>query len=163
MLNSQSPLFCPSSTGPKWSLYSSKSALPENSPCWMPPRASLSGAGMLTTGHVHRGLGSSSSRTAGTCLLNLEFRGGTTHRSGDSRLSRVHVSEDAAFSWELFSVFLPFRMLEQKYFKEEIKCSRTFPSVMRLSAHGVSGACSQSFLVAALISLIWDSISLKSI
>uniref|UniRef100_A0A8C2S603 Negative elongation factor complex member E n=1 Tax=Capra hircus TaxID=9925 RepID=A0A8C2S603_CAPHI len=36
------------STGPKWSLYSSKSALPENSPCWMPPRASLSGAPWLS-------------------------------------------------------------------------------------------------------------------
>ena len=74
-----------------------------------------------------------------------------------------YVSEDVAFSWELFSVFLPFRMLEQKYFKEEIKCSRMFPSVMRLSTHGVSGAHSQSLLVAALISLTWDSISLKSI
>lgn len=126
-------------------------------------RTSLSGAGVLTTDHVHRGLGSSSSLTAGTCLLNLEFRGGTTRRSGDSRLSHVHISEDAAFSWELFSVFLPFRMLEQKYFKEEIKRSRTFPSEMRLSAHGVSGARSQSFLVAAIISLTWDSISLKSI
>nr|KAF6506811.1 negative elongation factor complex member E [Rousettus aegyptiacus] len=39
-----SPLFCPSSTGPRWSPCSSKSALHANSPCWMPPLASLSGA-----------------------------------------------------------------------------------------------------------------------
>ena len=44
------PLFCPSSTGPKWSPYSSKSALPENSPCWTLPLASLSGAPWVRMG-----------------------------------------------------------------------------------------------------------------
>lgn len=42
-----SPLFCPSSTGPRWSPCSSKSALHANSPCWMPPLASLSGARLV--------------------------------------------------------------------------------------------------------------------
>lgn len=63
-----------------------------------------------------------------------------------------------------FLSFFPSGCWNRKYFQEEIKTCRTFPSEgQRLSAHGVSGARSQSFLVAAIISLTWDSISLKSI